>query len=271
MYNRGVEINLNADVLRIADFTWNVNVNFSKIKNEITKLPQEEIISGTKKLKVGHSIYDYWLREWRGVDASNGAALYTADKGTLAGSIVLKAGDTVTTNINNGKYHYNGSSIPDYYGSINNTFRYKGFELSLLTTFQKGGRVYDVTYAGLMDPGNYGSSVHIDALKAWKQPGDITNVPRMDAGQRGISNGASDRWLTDATFLNIRNLSIGYSLSQKIVSIMKVRSVRLNLTGENLQIFTKRKGMNVEESFAGVTSQAYIPSRIIAVGINITF
>ncbi|TAH05912.1 MAG: SusC/RagA family TonB-linked outer membrane protein, partial [Sphingobacteriales bacterium] len=110
----------------------------------------------------------YWLREWQGVDPTDGAALYRADNPALAGTRIRKAGDTVTTNQNNGRFHYNGSAIPDYYGSITNTFTYKGIELTILTTFQKGGKVYDVTYAGLMDPGNYGAAVHADALQAFQ-------------------------------------------------------------------------------------------------------
>jgi TonB-linked SusC/RagA family outer membrane protein len=271
MYNRGIELNLNADVIKWKGFTWNVDINLTKLKNRITKLPQEEIITGTKKLKVGYSLYDYWLREWQGVDPADGAALYRTDVGTLAGSRIRKTGDTVTTNQNNGKFRYNGSAIPDYYGSMTNTFIFKGVELSILTTFQKGGMVYDVTYAGLMDPGNYGASVHVDALKAWKQAGDVTTIPRMDAGQRGISNAASDRWLTDASFINIRNMTLAYTFSNNIIERLKVRSIRFNVTGENLFISTKRKGMNVEESFTGVTSQAFIPQRIISAGLNITF
>ncbi len=271
MFNRGIELNLNVDVFRTKDFTWNVNLNLTKLKNEITKLPQEEIISGTKKLKVGYSIYDYWLREWQGVDPADGSALYRADAGTLAGSRIVKTGDTLTINQNNGKFRYNGSAIPDYYGSITNTFTFKGVELNILTTFQKGGKVYDVTYAGLMDPGNYGAAVHSDVLKAWKQPGDITNIPRMDAGQRGISNAASDRWLTDASFINIRSLALSYGFPVSVVSRLNVSSVRFSVTAENLSISTKRKGMNVEESFTGVTSQAFIPQRVISAGLNITF
>jgi TonB-linked SusC/RagA family outer membrane protein len=271
MFNRGIELNLNVDIFRTKDFTWNVNLNLTKLKNEITKLPQPEIISGTKKLKVGYSIYDYWLREWQGVDPADGSALYRADVGTLSGSRIVKAGDTLTTNQNNGKFRYNGSAIPDYYGSITNTFTFKGVELNILTTFQKGGKVYDVTYAGLMDPGNYGAAVHSDVLKAWKQPGDVTNIPRMDAGQRGISNAASDRWLTDASFINIRSLALSYGFPSSVVSRLNVSSIRFSVTAENLSISTKRKGMNVEESFTGVTSQAFIPQRVISAGLNITF
>lgn len=271
MYNKGIELSLDGDVVRSNGFVWNVTVNFTKIKNEITKLPQSEIISGTKKLKVGQSIYDYWLRTYRGVDSANGNAWYTAANGTLAGSKVLAAGDTVTTNQNNAAYAYQGSAIPDFYGSVQSLFSYKGFEVSTLVTFQKGGKVYDATYAGLMHPGNnYGAAIHVDALKSWHKPGDITNIPRLDVAQSGISNAASSRWLTDASFVNIRNITFAYTYFPKSEAL-GFKSVRFNVTGENLQIFTKRLGMNVEESFSGVTSNAYIPSRIVSAGINVNF
>lgn len=270
MYNRGFELNLNGDVLLFGGFKWNMNLNLTKVKNRITKLPQEEIISGTKKLKVGQSLYDYWLRDYRGVDPADGAVIFLADNSTGAGVRVVK-GETVTTNINNAKFNYVGSAIPDYYGSLTNTFTYKGFELSVLTTFQKGGKVYDVTYANLMSPGTYGSASHIDVLRAWKNPGDETGIPRMDVGQTGIFNAASSRWLTDASFMNFRSVSISYNISPELISRFRLKSARFSVTGENLHLFSKRKGMNVEESFTGVTSPAFIPARVISAGINVTF
>ncbi|MDZ7635272.1 MAG: hypothetical protein U5L72_12930 [Bacteroidales bacterium] len=62
MYNQGIEMRVAVDVVKSPSFVWNIDVNASTVKNEITKLPQEEIISGTKKLMVGKSIYDFWLR-----------------------------------------------------------------------------------------------------------------------------------------------------------------------------------------------------------------
>ena len=62
MYNQGIEFRLGVDAVKRGDFNWNIDVNMSTVKNEITKLPQEEIIQGTKKLMVGHSIYDFWLQ-----------------------------------------------------------------------------------------------------------------------------------------------------------------------------------------------------------------
>lgn len=77
LYNRGIEVSINMDVIQTKNFNWNLGVNTTTIENKFTKLPQEEIINGSKKLKVGHSIYDYWLKDWYGVDPADGAALYT--------------------------------------------------------------------------------------------------------------------------------------------------------------------------------------------------
>lgn len=271
MVNKGVELQLTGEVFRKKDFGWTVDLNLSSFKNVITKLPQAEIISGTKKLSVGHSMYDYWLRDWYGVDPTDGAALYVANNTSGAGVRALKNGDTVTTNINNAKYHYAGSAIPDLFGSITNTFNYKQFQLSVLVSFQLGGKVYDQTYASLMSSGSYGAALHTDALKRWQKPGDITDVPRMDQSQTSNFNAAtSDRWLTSASFLNLRSVKLGYNVPEAFAQRAHVRAANVYLSGENLALFTARKGMNVAQAFTGVTSNVYMPARIISAGLNIT-
>ncbi|MBO9729105.1 MAG: TonB-dependent receptor [Chitinophaga sp.] len=271
MVNRGVELQLTGEVFRKKNFGWTVDLNLSTVKNEITKLPQKEIINSTKKLSVGHSIYDYWLRDWYGVDPTDGAALYVAASGTGAGVRVMKNGDTVTTNINNAKYHYAGSAIPKFYGSITNTFNYKQFQLSFLVSFQVGGKIYDATYASLMNAGSYGQALHTDILKRWQKPGDVTDVPRMDQSQTTNFNAAtSDRWLTDASFLNIRSVKLGYTVPTAFANKAHVSAANVFLSGENLALFSARKGMNVAQAFTGVTSNVYMPARIISAGLNIT-
>lgn len=270
MVNEGLEVNLNGDIIRNEDFIWNLGINFSTLKNEITRMPpdQPEIISGTKKLAVGHSIYDYWVREWQGVDPETGSGLYTAEEFNEADSFVRTAGDTVTTNQNNAKFVYAGSAIPDLFGSVNTRFSYKGFDLSTLFTFQVGGLIYDQTYASLMHSGNFGAALHIDAQDAWQETGDITNVPRLE---NGLPNPTSSRWLTDASYLNIRNATLGYNFPSTILSKFGAQSSRIFVSGENLHWFSERKGMNVQQSFTGVTSNAYIPSRTISIGLNLNF
>lgn len=272
MYNQGVEIHLAGDVIKNDAFSWNVDLNWTTYKNEITKLPpgQDEIIIGTKKLMAGRSIYDYWLRDWYGVDPATGAALYRADKWDESSSFIIN-GDSVTTNINNARFHYAGTAIPDYAGGITNTFTYKNFALSALITYSVGGKVYDATYASLMDAATEGGALHKDALKRWQKPGDVTGVPRMDLGQgANFNGGTSDRWLTDASFLNLRSVNLTYSLPSTLARKLHTSNARVYLTGENLGLLTARKGMNVNQSYSGVTSNAYTPARVVTLGLNVT-
>ena len=147
-----------------------------------------EFITGTKKYAVGVSIFDYWLRTYYGVDPNDGAALYVAANTAPSTSrrlITNKAGgiDTVTTLASNGKFEFQGTSIPDLYGSVTETISFKQFSLSALFTFQLGGKTYDANYQGLMSSGTYGGALHTDILNRWQKPGDISYTPRLDASR----------------------------------------------------------------------------------------
>lgn len=98
MVNRGIELSIGAEVLKLGDFSWQLDVNATRLKNEITKMPEEtpEIIDGTKKLKEGRSLYDFWLREYMGVRPDNGDALYRAETYNPANSFITEQGDTLT-------------------------------------------------------------------------------------------------------------------------------------------------------------------------------
>jgi TonB-linked SusC/RagA family outer membrane protein len=263
MVNRGMEVSISAEVLKMGDFSWQLDVNATKLKNEITKMPDEseEIISGTKKLKEGRSLYDFWLREYIGINPANGDVLYRADTWNPANSFVNEAGDTVTNSISNARYHYNGSSIPKISGGFTNTFRYKNFSLSAVVVYQIGGKVYDGAYASLMGSGGFGSAKHVDILNRWRNPGDITNVPRMDDGRTADYNGTSDRWLINASYLNIRSVTLAYNLPTAWANKLFLSRAQFYVSGENLLMKSKRSGMNVQESYAGTTSNVYSPAR----------
>ncbi len=278
MYNRGIEANLNMDIVRLRDFTWNLNINVSTVENKITKMPEtvQEFVTGTKKYAVGQSIFDYWLRTYYGVDPSDGAALYVADNKEITANrrfITNAAGgiDTVTTAIANAKFEYNGSVIPDFYGSFSPTFSFKGFTLSGLFTFQIGGLTYDALYQSLMSTSNYGGALHKDILNRWQTEGQVTNVPRMDNGRGVDFNATSSRWLIDASFLNIRNLSLSYNLPKSFTSRIKLEGGQVFVGAENVAFFSKRKGMNNQQAFSGITSNAYPPARVISGGFTLNF
>ena len=272
MYNRGIEVQLGADIIRTKDFTWNVGVNFSHLKNEITKLPtgQDQIISGTKKYMVGHSMYDFWMYEWAGVDPETGDSMdYKGgydDNGNYTGK------DRTTTNdYTKADKYYVGTSIPKFYGSLSNTFTLGNFSLSALLTFGVGGLKYDTTYGSMMSYSGYGSSLHVDMLKRWQKPGDVTTVPRADMQRNSYQNQGSSRWLTDASYLNIRNVSLSYSFPRRWAEAIDLSGIQLFGSVENLHLFCARKGMDPQYNFGGTSYNAYSPARTMSIGVNFQF
>ncbi len=274
MLNKGIELELNVTPVRTKDFEWTVSANVTAMNNQITKMPETSptIVSGTKRLEVGRSIQNYYLREFMGVNPATGESEYRAITLNPANSRITAAGDTVTNNINNARFRtMDAEAIPDFYGGFSNSLTYKGLTLSALFVYQLGGKVYDGAYAGLMGTGGYGSSKHPDILNRWQKEGDITNVPRMDNGRTADFNGASDRWLIDGSALSLRSVTLAYNLPKSLLQKVKLANAQFVLSGENLAIWSKRKGMNAFDAFSGVTSNTYSFARTWAGGISLTF
>jgi TonB-linked SusC/RagA family outer membrane protein len=279
MENRGIELTLGAEVLKLGDFSWQLDVNATRLKNEITKMPEEtpEIIDATKKLKEGRSLNDFWLREYMGVRPDNGDALYRAETYNPANSFITEQGDTLTSSISNARFRYAGTSIPKLSGGFTNTFRYKSLSLSVVAVYQIGGKVYDGAYASLMGSGGFGSAKHVDIMNRWL-PGEPTNVwtlnnsqvPRMDDGRTADYNGASDRWLIDASFLNLRSVTLSYDIPKNWASKVFLNRAQVYISGENLMFLSKRDGMNVQQNYDGTTSNVYSPARSVVFGASLT-
>lgn len=273
MYNRGIEVDVAVDLIRTDDFTWRLNVNASTIENQFTKLPQEEIINGSKKLVVGGSIYDYWLRDWYGVDPADGAALYVLDDEIDPTDTDVRTVDgvLVTTNQNKAKFDFVGTAIPDLFGSFNSGFTYKDFKLGVLFTYQIGGQTYDTNYAGLMSAGSYGTAYSTDILDRWQNPGDVTNVPRLDVSQTAAFGAASDRWLISSSYIALRQINFSYDLPVAKAKSIGLQNLRVYANGENIFFSTDRKGMFVNQNFNGTTQNVFTPSRIVTLGVTATF
>lgn len=274
MFNRGIELTVGADVVRTRDFILNFTVNASTIRNEFKVLPQDEIINGSKKLVVGGSIFDYWLRQWYGVDPADGAGLYIASPEAIeAGGNDLRMidGVNVTTNHNNAEYAFVGTAMPDLFGSFSTTASYKGFVISALFTYQVGGKTYDSNYALLMHPGSqYGRALSSDITRRWQNPGDITDVPRLDAVQSTAFGAASSRWLVDSDYLSLRNVNLSYQLPRQFTTQYGVSRATVYANAENLFQSTARVGLEAAQQFNGTTQNRYTPSRVFTLGINLT-
>lgn len=275
MYNRGIEISLGGDILKVRNFKWGMDINWSLVRNKITKMPTETptIINGTKQLSVGHSLYEYWLRQWAGVDPLDGAGLYLINPlspGSAADTRTID-GNSYTVNPNNALYAYSGTAIPKFYGSVTNTFTYKNISLSVLMNYQVGGKAYDSNYQSLMSYSAYGGALHVDALNSWKAVGDAASIPRLDVNRSTFYNATSSRFLINASYLNLRSATLAYNLPTALVSKIGLSKVNVFGTGENLFLVSKRKGLDPSESFTGVNSNNYTPTRLVSLGLNATF
>lgn len=272
MENRGVELQLGSQILNSKNFKWNLITNWTFLKNEITKMPVETptIISGTKRREVGKDFYSYWLRQYAGVDPADGAALYIPAEGTAPANIRTVNGKEYVTSQTYAKFDYSGTAIPDFQGSISNTFEYKDFSLSFLINYQVGGKFYDSVYQGLMSVGSYGAALHKDALKAWTTTNTGSQIPRLDVGNNTNINATSSRWLIDASYVSFTNVNLSYKLPKNLLSKIDVSKARVFVAGENLGLISKRKGMDPRESFDGVNGATYLPSRIISFGLNLS-
>jgi TonB-linked SusC/RagA family outer membrane protein len=268
MTNKGWEAQLGYNAVATTDFDWRVDLNLTSYKNEITKLPQDEIVNGTKKLSVGHGVYDFWLREYAGVDPDNGDALYYKDIVDANGD---PTGERETTNdITGATYYYHGSALPDLIGGISNSFRFKGFDASILFTFEKGGKFYDGNYARLMSRGDYGTHWSTDILNRWQKPGDITDVPRLQTNVTK-QDGASTRWLFDRSYGAVKNINLGYTLSNNLANRFGIGNLRAFVSIDNALLFTANSGMDPQRSFNGTSDYSYPLFRTYTFGLNANF
>lgn len=286
--NNGVEFDLNYQLLRRNDWTFSIGVNGTHIKNKVTQLPagnENGIVTGSKKYMVGHSIYEFWLRQWYGVNPENGDGLYYLDTdayneadGTLSepvkSTLVTIDGKQLTNSYRYAKYDYSGSAIPKLYGGFNFNLGYKDFELSAVFSYSLGGKVLDLTYANLMATDEFGYAMSEDVKKAWQKPGDITDVPRLDANSThatSIGQSYSTRWLTNANYLNLRTVTLSYNLPAKWLHHVMVKNARLSVSAENLFMIKARQGLNPQANYAGVSYNEYMPARNITLGLNVSF
>ena len=275
--NTGIEGQLNAVPVSTTNFRWNIGLNFGHYKNQITELPQKEIISGnvgqlgsTKKLVVGSSVYDFYIREWAGVDPSNGKPLWY--KNTYAnGNSGDITGRTTTSVYADADQYFQGSSLPDVYGGISNTFSYKNFELSALLSYSIGGKILDLDKVMLSHNGeNFGRTWSTDILNRWTPENTQTDVPRL-ATVATNWNSISSRFLYDATYARLRNVNLTYTLPNSVNNRLGMENIRIYARGENLLTFFGPDGLDPEQAVDGVTYYRYPSQKTFTLGLEVSF
>ena len=267
--NSGLEFEIRATPVKVKDFTWNVSVMGSTVKNKVLKLTAEspEIISGIYSIKEGNELNTFYMAKSAGVDPATGAQLYWVYDKDEQGNIVNERISSDYSKAATSKY-YLGSRIPDLYGSIGTDFSWKGFDLSILTTYSIGGKIYDSLYAASMNNMYYNNNWNSHILRRWQKPGDITDVPRVEVAGEYTT---TDRFLVDASYYAIKNITLGYSLPKNLMKKARINSVRVFGSVDNLALFSHLQGMDPQYNFDGSTDYAYTPNKTYTVGIEVNF
>lgn len=252
MTNKGIEFTVNASIIDSKDFSWNTNFNIAYNKNEVTKLYNDkDIIYGTisgagaygnaQILRVGESIGSFYGYEFLRME--NGKEVFD------------ESDERVIT----------GKALPDYVIGFTNSFAYKNFDLSFVLRSNIGNDVYNNTRAELSQ-GN-------------RLPGQNTNWEGAEFNKDGGGGIVypSSRWVEDASFLKLDNLTLGYNF---IFAPKVVKSARVYVTAQNLFTITKYKGYDPEVNnmstdkgvqSIGIDYCSYPHARTFLVGLNVNF
>lgn len=279
--NQGVELMLEGSVIRTDDIDWSLQFNISHNNDKILKLPESKIAqlggfnSGFKWYKEGGHLYNWALPKYAGPD-EHGQATYWLDD-ALEGKTNRpgKNYDRVTTDPNVATLYEQGNCLPDVFGGFGTTLTAYGFDMSLMFDYQIGGKLYDYAYAGLMgnisSANSAGSAIHVDALKAWTPNNTQSNLPRMQYMDQ-FTTARSDRFLTDASYLNFQSFSVGYTFPKKLLKSLGLSKLRVYASGENLCFWSARKGLDPRYSYSETASMnVYSPVRTIMGGLQVTF
>lgn len=261
MVNRGFEFNVNAEVLRLKDFSWNVSANFSYNKNKLVELYNgvQEYVNSTTGIKyvVGHPVSEFYLNRYAGVDPANGDALWYTKDGEL--TTEYKESDKVMT----GKTYDS-----PWAGGFGTTLIWKGLSLSAQFSWMadkwvvNNDRFFEESN-GLYTAYNQSKRLLYDR---WQNPGDITDIPR-----HGVTPQLDDRFLENASFLRLKNLTLAYNLPQLWLRKSNFfTSARVYLQGQNLLTFTGFSGLDPEVA-SNVYQAQYPASRQFTLGVELSF
>lgn len=268
--NTGFEIDLKGTLIHTRDFMWRMGVNLTHYKNVVTDLPLKDMpVTGVTRLKEGRSVYDFYLREWAGVDPDNGDPLWYKNVKDEQGNIT---GRTTTNDYAQADYYYvDKSSLPKVYGGFNTAFSYKGFELSAIFAYSIGGYIVDRDVTMLWSNGsNPGRAWSTEILKRWTPENRYTDVPALKTVSNNW-NSNSTRNLFNNSYLRMKNITLSYNFPQPLIKKISLNSLQLFVQADNLLTFSKNQGLDPEQGITGLTYYRYPAMRSISGGLNVSF
>lgn len=297
--NEGIEFDLNFHLVKSDNVTVDLAVNGTHINNELLELydtaPNDFVNFGSRGLEVGRSIYDFYMREYAGVDPSDGFPMWYQYYDDANDNNVLDAGEElvdnsftesdgsetgipdhsltpylnsfgetanirrqVTKTFSEATQKYVGKSVlPDLAGAFRLQGNVQNFTYGLQFTYQFGGYAYDNNYREFFERGfnTASGTLHADIRDRWQQPGDITNVPLLGNGSVPQDVGESNRFIISSDYIALNSINIGYNLPSKFLDKTGIDNVNLFLSGDNIFISSSRQGYDPRVRQAGFTAR----------------
>ena len=285
--NRGIEFRLDANIIDMNKWRWDIGFNIGFNQNRVTKTPDhipflQTAIDVSQQVKEGQDIYSWYMKEWAGVDSENGDPLwYVVDEN---GDYVLDAqGNKQTTNDYNATHaRVVGTASPLFTGGLNTQVSWNGIFVHINTNFTYGNKIYNSTRQITDADGAYTDANQLSLVAQgwtrWEKPGDNATHPKAVSANDSHSNAVSSRYLEDGSFFRLRNITVGYEFPTKLISKAKMTKCRIYFTADNLATATKFSGMDPEinmvsgnNTLAGLYSSNYPVGRTFQGGVEISF
>ena len=263
--NKGFELGINTVNIRMKQFSWQTGFNIARNINRIEKLNIPIDASyAVERMAQGYAMHSFFVYKQLYVDEKTGDAVY--DDVTKDGKITAADRQML------------GQATPKFFGGLNNTFSYKGFDASVFFNFQYGNKVYNSNRffhesGGTRDDRR---AINKNQLNRWQKPGDVTDVPRITTIGNNYALNPISRFLEDGSFLRLSSLTLGYTVPAGVANRIHASNIRIYFSGSNLWLLKKYKGPDPE---VNVTSDPNVQGydlgtppqpRTIQFGLNLT-
>lgn len=264
--NKGIEFSLGANIIQNKDWLWNMTVTGSHNKNKVIALSTDDPIEGTYSItEAGRPLYTFKMKEYAGVNPENGHAMWYLNE----------TGTETTENYNKAAKRYVGDANPSFFGSIQNTLKWKGVDFSFQFNYSLGGKIYgnNLRYDEQIGTSFYENYTEYVYNNRWQKPGDITDVPRLSTDDN-YANRASSRFLMDRSYLKLRSLSLGYTFPKELLKNAYIDNLRVFVNAENLYTWTAKNYRGFDPSGVGANGVQwwnYPLARSIVFGLTLGF
>ncbi len=268
--NKGFEFSFDAELMSTQDFRWDASFNISYNQNEWTELPQDEIIDGSKRYAVGKGRYNFYLKEWAGVDKTNGNPLWYMNEKDADGNLT---GEKVTTSSYTAASYYDfGDATPNVFVNLSNSFSYKGFDLSFQIYGAFGGQIYDDLTATTMHGGSKpGRQLNQKVMNSWSESNTNTDVPMYIYNTKNNAEKMSSRFLSSSDFVRLKSVNLAYTVDNDKTKKYGVSNLKFYFLGENLFTVTNFEGYDPEVALTGRVGYTLPNLKKFTFGVKLDF